>query len=283
LTLPDGILALDPAGTQRQPSGVACLSRRGEGWHCAGVAPSYVAFLNLAEGIPVDWSARPAGGLPEPARLLDAAGALLGGEVSTVTVDMPVSLVPFDSRRVGDNLISSEYGRYGCGTHTPNKDRPGRLGADLTRAFAKRGYGVAGADAVPGESRALVEVYPHPALLVLLGEEYRVKYKAGKARKFWPELTAGERRAAVVTVWGRIREVLRSVISGIDLPLPTATEATTMTTTALKRYEDTLDALVCGWVGMEYLEGHCTAFGDASAAIWAPAMARPTSRPQGVL
>jgi len=258
------------------------LIRRGERWHCTGVAPSYAAFLDLAEGIPVDWSVRPTGGLPEPGRLLDATGALLEGEVGTVTVDMPVSLAPFNSRRVGDNLVSSAYGRYGCGTHTPNNDRPGRLGADLTRAFAERGYGVAGADAVPGESRALVEVYPHPALLVLLGEEYRVKYKVGKARKFWPELTAGECRAEVATVWGKIHKVLRSVISGIDLPLPTAAEATTMTTAALKRYEDALDALVCGWVGMQYLEGHCTAFGDSSAAIWTPTMTRPTSRPQGV-
>ena len=125
-------------------------------------------------------------------------------------------------------------------------------------------------DSVPGRGRTLVEVYPHPALLVLLGEDYRVKYKAGKARKFWPELTAGECRVEVVAVWGRILDALRQVIEGIDLPIPVALEAMAMTTAALKRYEDALDALICGWIGIEYLEGRCTAFGDPSAAIWTP-------------
>jgi predicted RNase H-like nuclease len=46
----------------------------------------------------------------------------------------------------------------------------------------------------------------------------------------------------------------------------------TMTTAALKRYEDALDALVCGWVGIEYLGGRCTAFGDTAAAIWTPSL-----------
>ena len=212
------------------------------------------------------------GGLPDPERLLVAAEALLGEPVGTVTVDMPVSSHPFETRRVADNLVSAAYGRFGCGTHTPNKIRPGPLGRELTRAFTGRGYEVAGADTVPGGKPALVEVYPHPALLVLLGVDYRVKYKAGKARKFWPELNAAECRAEVVLVWAEILNALSEVIEGIELPLPTAPEAMTMTTAALKRYEDALDALVCGWVGIEYLGGRCTAFGDTAAAIWTPSL-----------
>jgi hypothetical protein len=175
------------------------MARQGGTWHCMGVVPRYASFLELAGGVPVDWTARPAGGRPEPERLLDAA--LLDGAVGTMTVDMSVSLDPFDSRRIADNLVSSASGYCGCGTHTPNKDRPGQLGADVTRSFAERGYEVVGSDSVPGVGRGRVEVYPHPALLVLLGTDYRVKYQAGKARKFWPELTAAECRAEVVGVW----------------------------------------------------------------------------------
>ena len=260
MTAAGGILALDPAWTPRQPSGVALIGHRNGDWWCAGVAPSHSAFFQLAQGVAVDWFARPVGEPPEPGRLLVAAETLLDEEVGTVAVDMPVSSEPFTSRRVADNLLSSAYGRYGCGTHTPNKIRPGQLGAEMTRAFADHGYEVAGADAAPGESPALVEVYPHPALLVLLDTNYRVKYKAGKARKFWPELSAAEGRAEVVTVWAEILNALRKNLEGIELPLPTPSEAMTMTTTALKRYEDALGALVCGWIGIDYLGGRCSAF-----------------------
>ena len=40
------------------------------------------------------------------------------------------------------------------------------------------------------------------------------------------------------------------------------------TLAALKRYEDTLDALVCAWVGMQFANGLAIPYGDESAAIW---------------
>lgn len=38
----------------------------------------------------------------------------------------------------------------------------------------------------------------------------------------------------------------------------------------LKRHEDALDALICAWVGVQYLAGSIRAFGDEDAAIWTP-------------
>ncbi len=69
-------------------------------------------------------------------------------------------------------------------------------------------------------------------------------------------------RVKVVDVWERILDALGMVIDGIDLTTPTPSEATAMTTAALKRYDDALEGLICGWIGIEYLEGRCTAFGD---------------------
>jgi hypothetical protein len=68
------------------------------------------------------------------------------------------------------------------------------------------------------------------------------------------------------------------VISKIDLPLPTPARATTVTTTGLKRYDVALDAFVCGWIDIEYLEDRCTAIGDSSAAIWTLGMPGPMWR-----
>jgi predicted RNase H-like nuclease len=42
----------------------------------------------------------------------------------------------------------------------------------------------------------------------------------------------------------------------------------------LKRYEDSLDSLVCAWVGMTYLKGETVAYGDHTAAIWMPCAAK---------
>ncbi len=50
----------------------------------------------------------------------------------------------------------------------------------------------------------------------------------------------------------------------LKLPEDTSSKA------ALKRWEDTLDALVCARVGVEYVEGRATVYGDGTAAIWCP-------------
>jgi predicted RNase H-like nuclease len=43
-----------------------------------------------------------------------------------------------------------------------------------------------------------------------------------------------------------------------------------ISTSGLKRYEDSLDALVCSWVGAKYLLGEAEPYGDGTAAIWVP-------------
>ena len=52
----------------------------------------------------------------------------------------------------------------------------------------------------------------------------------------------------------------------LELPEPVAVKSLA----ALKRYEDALDALVCAWVGVEYLGGRTLPLGDGDAAIWCP-------------
>lgn len=43
-----------------------------------------------------------------------------------------------------------------------------------------------------------------------------------------------------------------------------------MSLSSLKRYEDALDALVCAWVGIKFMEGHALALGDDRCAVWVP-------------
>jgi predicted RNase H-like nuclease len=265
------ILALDPAWTATEPSGVALLQQVKDRWKCVGLAPSYSQFIELANGTPVDWSKAPSTGRPDVDALMGAARTLLDGEaVDLVTIDMPVSLTPIRKRREADSAVSVKFGSKGCSTHSPSDVRPGELGGQLTERFKELGYRVATVETPVGSTFVLAEVYPHPALLHLLGKDFRFKYKIGRASEYWPDKTPADRRRRIVKNWRKILDELSLTINKIDLPLPAKTDLENYPSTSLKRFEDALDALVGGWVGIRYLEGDATAYGDESAAIWIP-------------
>ena len=100
--------------------------------------------------------------------------------------------------------------------------------------------------------RAAIEVYPHPALVVLLERAERLPYKAKRNR------TLAVRHAAM----GALLEGLRS-FKRADPPLDVTTSPRWATLVAawaagpsgaaLKRLEDELDAYVCAYIGWYHL------------------------------
>lgn len=248
---------------------MALVARDGVGaWRCLCVAPSYDAFAKAAEGCAVPWEdAHVQGGQPDVGRLLGAAEQMLGGSsVTVIAIDMPVSRVAITGRRTADDAISREFGAAGCSTHSPTPERPGAMGAGLTKEFADAGYPVATRDDRPGTTPRLLEVYPHPALLRLMEADRRVEYKVGKTTKYWPDRGVPERLANVLAIHARIRSVLGREIGGVRVPVPTGVQHLS----ALKRYEDAIDAMICAWIGCRYVDGQADAFGDHEASIWVP-------------
>ena len=266
------VLGIDAAWTFHQPSGVALVAKSGtDTWRCLCVAPSYGSFVRYGAGHPVDWR-RPKGSgeSPDVPRLVTAANRILNGNpVTIITVDMPVSRDSITGRREADNAVSRAFGAAGCGTHNPSVQRPGKLGHELTVAFQDAGYLVATTDDNPGTPNRLLEVYPHPALLRLLTEEYRLAYKAGKSSKYWPGTSIPKRIRNLLDIYRRILAGLAKEITDVNIPLPDAEDCRSLS--ALKSYEDGIDALVCAWVGCRYLAGRATPFGNSAAAIWIPA------------
>jgi predicted RNase H-like nuclease len=114
----------------------------------------------------------------------------------------------------------------------------------------------------------VIEVYPHPALVELAGACERLRYKASKVRSYWPSDTPARRRDLLFLEWSAIVTLLEDEIAGVADTLPIPTHAATAL--QLKAYEDTLDAIVCAWVGVCNLEGRAVPFGDDSSAIWIP-------------
>jgi predicted RNase H-like nuclease len=113
-----------------------------------------------------------------------------------------------------------------------------------------------------------IEVFPHPALLVLLRRPYRVPYKVGKSTKYWKGTDVSERKAKLLAEFAEIDKGLRGVFSHTLIEFPLSEE---ITLSQLKRYEDALDALVSAWVGTEFLSQSATPYGDETATIWVPA------------
>ncbi len=202
---------------------------------------------------------------------MSAARTLLGGEsIELVTIDMPIALTAIHKRREADSAVSQKFGSKGCSTHSPSETRPGEIGRQLTQRFNELGYKVATVETPVASTFVIAEVYPHPALLHLLGKDFRFKYKIGRASEYWPKNTLADRRRRIVKNWRKIIDELSLTINKIELPLPAKTDLDNHPSTSLKRFEDAIDALVCGWVGIKYLEGDCTPYGDESAAIWIP-------------
>jgi len=263
------ILAIDAAWTITQPSGIAVVVLNENTWRCAALAPSYKAFFDLADSIPVNWHARQKGSAPEPEKLIEATRAIAGiDDVSLVTIDMPVSTEFFDSRRAADNAVSKAYGAKHCSVHSPTPKRPGPLAAQIRDGFNQAGFSVATTTTSRREPNHLVEVYPHPAIVNMMDLTERLKYKVSRSRQFWPDASIDDRKSNLVTQFRRLLDTLKNEISGIDLEIPDADNFETLT--QFKAYEDALDALVCAWVGIKYLDGSAVPYGDSTAAIWIP-------------
>lgn len=257
------VLGIDAAWTKKEPSGVALVRKNGERWRCLRAAPSYASFC---EGFL--WEGAIAGGNIDVSAVLSTCGSLLRGDrLSVVAVDMPLATKPITARRVADNLVSKRYGARKCSVHSPTLERPGHTGEALHQGFTNAGFSLKVSN--PPQEPALIEVYPHVALLKMMGAVERIPYKASKSGTYWGRgLSAQYRKQRLLAQWAAILGRLQQEIDGIDLPLPKAPDQ--LTFKQLKRYEDAIDALVCAWMGIQYLEGKSLPLGDNTAAIWVP-------------
>lgn len=257
------VLGIDAAWTEKEPSGVALITNDGSGWRLVEVAASYAAFVgDVGTSGPI---ARHRGSIPDVQAILMASKVMIGVDVDLVAIDMPLSTTPIAGRRVSDNMISVAYGARHASTHTPSITRPGRLSDILRAEFDAVGYPLA-VKVLSGP--ALIEVYPHPALIELAAADQRLPYKHSKIAKYWREETPAVRRQMLLRVWTRIIDLLDTQVQGVraGLPLP-ASDARGY---QMKAFEDQLDAVVCAWVGACAVDGKATAFGDEESAIWVP-------------
>ena len=256
------VLGVDAAWAAKNPSGIAVAST-GDGrmWQLDCVASSYDEFLARAGMDSVGEIAL------LPNHLLRAAELFGGGGLRVVAYDMPLATTPITGRRGADNEVSRVYGSRWASTHSMVNPEAVALSGAITSRFASLNFPLVTRSGIENAT-ALIEVYPHVALIELTSAEKRLEYKVSNIQKYWKDKSPEARRRRLVEIWQTILEHLEAKISGVItlLKVPDPREPTK----ALKAFEDKLDAVVCAYVAIEFLQKRAIPYGDDSASIWCP-------------
>lgn len=269
------VLGIDAAWTAHHPAGVALIKIPARGpSRLIRAARSYEEFCHFSQAEEIAWSTKVHGSLPNIPELFAACKKLTGALPNVVALDIPLGPKPITGRRAADRMVTKAYITRKAGTHSPTAQRPGPISRQLFEQLTESGYKWLPASAAPRQnnnSRVFIEVYPHPAIIELLNLTERLQYKISKRQKYWPQLAHEARGLAVARNLNRLRVALNKRINGVTKWLPAAQSLIKKNQMArLKGYEDALDAIVCAWIGGEFLVGRCFAYGDSASAIWLP-------------
>ena len=187
-----------------------------------------------------------------------------GGGV-IVGIDAPLDVPNLTGERPVEASLRRCFGKYQAGAHPANRTRfkddvrGERLAKRLKREHnIVNDYEFAAQD---NTVRRCVEVFPHPAMVVLFGLQKTLKYKAKPGRD----------HASRMAEYARYVEGLRS-LENVEprLSVPTWLAVPSDKQGAvLKRYEDLLDALMCAYVAAYYWRWgdseRCMVIGDAAS------------------
>lgn len=189
-----------------------------------------------------------------------------------VAIDAPLVVENATGSRPAEKRLNADFARFEAGAHPANTGKP-------EFATTPRGARVAAAlgldiDPHSRADRRAIEVYPHPATVVLFGLDRALKYKQRSGR------TVADLRQALVQLM-RLIETLHTAHPPLQVREDPGWRALfervehAQRKSELRRAEDQVDAVVCAYVGM-FASAHPTAttvYGDlATGYIVTPAL-----------
>ena len=178
---------------------------------------------------------------------------------AVVGIDAPLLVRNATGQRRAENLLARAFGRYGAAPYPSNLANP-LFDPPRGRRLAER-HGWHLDPRVPGSPAAplALEVYPHPATIVLFGLDRVLPYKAGRGR------TPDGRRAALAALVGHLAAVPELAATGLPRfrDLADAVDRATRHV-HLERVEDEIDAVLCAHLAWLWAHrpGVLTTFGD---------------------
>jgi predicted RNase H-like nuclease/ppGpp synthetase/RelA/SpoT-type nucleotidyltranferase len=208
-------LGIDLAWGLNRPTGLAVLDDAGRLLHLAAVRTDDEIAESLAPF---------------------AAGPCLAG------IDAPLVVTNSTGSRPAEKALSKDFRRYDAGTHPSNTGKPEFAGGTRGAVVCD----LLGLDLDPDSTaeRRAIEVYPHPATVVLFGLERTLKYKQKKGRDL--ELLRGE----LLTLMDHVERLVDT--GGPDDPWAARRAAVVAATrkSELRVTEDQVDAVVCAYVAL---------------------------------
>lgn len=169
-----------------------------------------------------------------------------GGQGLLLGVDAPLWVPNETGKRPCETELGRRFARFQAGAHPANRRIFGGdvRGERLVQRLAE--IGITHDPLLPAprmeQVRQVMEVFPHPAHVVLFRLARTLKYKAKPGRNY-------PSRWAALNEYSRHLRALTQHDPPLRLPMdwPRA-QAEGLTGSALKRYEDGLDALTCAYV-----------------------------------
>jgi predicted RNase H-like nuclease len=181
-----------------------------------------------------------------------------------VAFDAPLVVTNPTGQRPAETALNRDFRRFEAGAHPANTGKPEFAdvprGARLAQAL--------GLDMDPGSpaTRRAIEVYPHPATVVLFRLPRTLKYKAKPGRGL------DQLKSELLLLMDGLEKLAQAADGGVPLRVdgPEWVELRRQVVTAqrkceLRRAEDPIDAVVCAYVAL-YAERNpagITIYGDS--------------------
>ncbi len=175
----------------------------------------------------------------------------VGTDYGIITVDAPL-LVPNETgRRIAEELTGKLFRKYDAGAHPANRKRlsqwTGRVrGEDIVEELEDIGFEHDPYLDEEEKCRKVVEVYPHPSMVVLFELDGILKYKNKPGRDY-------------DFLWREFHKYQKNLIELEDsdpaLQIPkkiSEKELDGVKGKELKNYEDILDAIFSAYIGLYY-------------------------------
>ncbi|MFC4452719.1 DUF429 domain-containing protein [Deinococcus sonorensis] len=198
--------------------------------------------------------------------VLDFVAAQAPAGPCLIAVDAPLAVPNLTAQRPGELALARVFGGYQAGAHPANREHLTRYnggqirGEVLVERLARLGFVHDPAQVQQDEPRAVVEVYPHPAMVALFGLTRTLKYK----RKRQELARMHEDWATYHTHLARLDRA-EPPLSGLEPLL--AHDPAALKGRQLKNHEDQVDAVMCAYIALyaHRFPERCELFGTLDA------------------
>ncbi len=166
--------------------------------------------------------------------------------VHGLAIDAPLVIKNPSGQRDCEKELSKEYGSRLASCHASNTTLyPNSSGTVLSKYLSDNGFGHLGE---PTSEKWQIECYPHPALIEILGLSKRLSYKKGKV---------AERKQGQVYLANYLKSLahsntLKLTVDGFSEQYLSEENIRSKSGAKLKENEDSLDAIICVYVGALY-------------------------------